>query len=157
MRRKMSSKHNFWGGPSGPPGFVPMVDPGEVWADESLHYVCGLRLDQDELRVVQEAMGQEPLGRYGDFPDGSDYFWAFRSAEDLRAATERGHAKLLELHPPTVTEAAAEPVPAAESSCPEDSSVHQNRPPMMSDEELFALAEKRGVAPIVIIIEQSMA
>jgi hypothetical protein len=28
---------------------------------------------------------------------------------------------------------------------------------MMSDEELFALAEKRGVAPIVIIIEQSMA
>ena len=154
MRRKMSSKHNFWGGPSGPPGFVPMVDPGEVWADESLHYVCGLRLDQDELRVVQEAMGQEPLGRYGDFPDGSDYFWAFRSAEDLRAATERGHAKLLELRPPTVAEAAAKPAPAVESSCPEDSSVHQNRPPMMSDEELFALAEKRGVAPIVIICEQ---
>jgi hypothetical protein len=92
-----------------------------------------------------------------DLAGGSDYFWAFRSAEDLRAATERGHAKLLELHPPTVTEAAAEPAPAAESSCPENSSAHHNQPPMMSDEELFALAEKRGVAPIVIIIEQSMA
>src|ERR1035437_403602 len=149
MRRKMSSKHNFWGAPSGPPCFVPVIDPGEVWADESLHYVCGLRLDRDEFRVVQEAMGQEPLGRYGDFPDGSDYFWAFRSADDLRAATERGHAKLLELRPPTVAEAAAEPAPAVESSCP-----HQTRPPMMSDEELFDLAEKRGVAPIVIIWEQ---
>jgi hypothetical protein len=70
---------------------------------------------------------------------------------------ERGHAKLRELRPPTVAEAAAKPAPAVESSCPEDSSVHQNRPPMMSDDELFALAEKRGVAPIVIIIEQSMA
>jgi hypothetical protein len=88
-----------------------------------------------------------------DLAGGSDYFWAFRSSEDLRAATERGHAKLSVLRPPTVTEAAAEPAPAAESSCPENSSVH-NRPPMMSDEELFALAEKRGVAPIVIIWEQ---
>ena len=87
-----------------------------------------------------------------DLAGGSDYFWAFRSAEDLRAATERGHAKLLELHPPTVAVVAAEPAPAVESSCPE-----KHRPPMMSDEELFALAEKRGVAPIVIIIEQSMA
>ena len=87
-----------------------------------------------------------------DLAGGSDYFWAFRSAEDLRAATERGHAKLLELHPPTVTEAAAEPAPAAESSC-----LEKHRPLMMSDDELFALAEKRGVAPIVIIIEQSMA
>ena len=149
MRRKMSSKHNFWGGPSGPPGYVPIIDPGEVWADESLHYVCGLRLDRDEFRVVQEAMGQEPLGRYGDFLDGSDYFWAFRSADDLRAATERGHAKLLELRPQIVAEAAAEPAPAVESSCPE-----KHRPPLMSDEELFALAEKRGVAPIVIFWEQ---
>ena len=67
---------------------------------------------------------------------------------------ERGHAKLSVLRPPTVTEAAAKPAPAVESSCPENSSAHHNQPPMMSDEELFALAEKRGVAPIVIIIEQ---
>jgi hypothetical protein len=67
---------------------------------------------------------------------------------------ERGHAKLLVLRPQIVAEAAAEPAPAAESSCPENSSAHQNRPAMMSDEELFALAEKRGVAPIVIIWEQ---
>ena len=84
-----------------------------------------------------------------DLAGGSDYFWAFRSAEDLRAATERGHAKLLELRPQIVAEAAAEPAPAVESSCPE-----KHRPPLMSDEELFALAEKRGVAPIVIIWEQ---
>ena len=147
----MSSKHNFWGGPCGPPGFVPIVDPGEVWADESLKSVCGLRLDRDALRVVQEAIGYEPLGRYGDFPDGSDYFWAFRSEEDLKAAMERGHAKLLELRPQIVADVAAEPAPAVESSCPE-----KHRPPMMSDDELFALAKKRGVAPIDIIIEQSM-
>src|ERR1035437_1149020 len=111
MRRKMSSKHNFWGGPSGPPWYVPIVDPGEVWADESLKSVCGLRLDRDEFRVVQEAMDQKPLGRYGDFPDGSDYFWAFRSKEDLKAATARGHAKLRELRPQIVAEAAAKPAP----------------------------------------------
>jgi hypothetical protein len=62
---------------------------------------------------------------------------------------ERGHAKLLELRPQIVADVAAEPAPAVESSCPENS-----RPPMISDEELFALAEKRGVAPIVIIWEQ---
>ena len=112
MRQKMSSKHNFWGGPSGPPGFVPVIDPGEVWADESLHYVCGLRLDRDEFRVVQEAMGQEPLGRYGDFLDGSDYFWAFRSAEDLKATMERGHVKLRELRPQPIQPEPAKPRPS---------------------------------------------
>ena len=152
MRRKMSSKHNFWGGPSGPPGFVPIVDPGEVWGNESLHSVCGLRLDRDALRVMQEAVGYEPLGRYGDFPDGSDYFWAFRSDEDLKAAMERRHAKLLELHPQIVADVAAKPAPAVEPSCPEKA-----RPPMMGDDELYALAKRRGVAPIDIIIEQSMA
>ena len=92
-----------------------------------------------------------------DLAGGSDYFWAFRSAEDLKAAMERGHAKLRELRPQIVADVAAKPAPAVESSCPENSSAHHNQPPMMSDEELFALAEKRVVAPIVIIIEQSMA
>lgn len=112
MRRKMSSKHNFWGGPCGPPGFVPIVDPGEVWGNESLHDVCGLRLDRNELRVMQEAVGYEPLGRYGDFPDGSDYFWAFRSQEDLKAAMERGHAKLRELRPQPIQPESAKPRPS---------------------------------------------
>ena len=66
-----------------------------------------------------------------DLAGGSDYFWAFRSAKDLRAATERGHAKLLELRPQIVAEAAAEPAPAVESSCPE-----KHRPP---------LDERRGI------------
>jgi len=92
-----------------------------------------------------------------DLAGGSDYFWAFRSEEDLKATMERGHAKLSVLRPQIVADVAAEPAPAVESSCPENSSVHQNRPAMMSDDELFGLAEKRGVAPIVIIIEQSMA
>ena len=112
MRRKMSSKHNFWGGPCGPPGFVPIIDPGEVWADESLKSVCGLRLDRDALRIMQEAVGYEPLGRYGDFPDGSDYFWAFRSDEDLKAAMERGHAKLRELRPQPIQPEPAKPRPS---------------------------------------------
>jgi hypothetical protein len=104
MRRKMTSKHNFWGGPSGPPGFIPIVDSGEVWADESLHSVCGFRLTQDELLPVIEAMGHEPLGRYGDFTGGSDYFWAFPSTEALNTARERGHAKLLEMRPKAVAD-----------------------------------------------------
>ena len=157
MRRKMISKHNFWGGPSGPPGFVPIIDPGEVWTDESLHSVSSLRLAKDELPPMIEVIGHEPLGRYGDYPNGSDYFWAFRSEEDRNAAMERESAKLLELRPQAVAEVAAKPAPAAESFSPESASVQQNRSPMMSDEELFALAEKRGVAPIEIIIEQLMA
>ena len=87
---------------------------------------------------MQEAIGYEPLGRYGDFPDGSDYFRAFRSEEDRNAAMERGHAKLLELRPQIVADVAAEPAPAVESSC-----LEKHRPLMMSDDELFALAKKR--------------
>src|ERR1022692_1570895 len=112
MRRKMSTKYNFWGGPSGPPGYVPIVDPGEVWADESFKTVCGLRLDQEELRVMQEAIGYEPLGRYGNFPDGSDYFWAFRSEEDRKSAMERAYAKLSELRPQPIQPEPAKPRPS---------------------------------------------
>src|ERR1035441_2595972 len=104
MRRKMISKHNFWGGPSGPPGFVPIIDPGEVWTDESLHSVYSLRLTKDELLPIIEAIGHEPLGRYGNFPDGSEYFWAFRSEEDCNAAMERESARLLELRPQAVAD-----------------------------------------------------
>ncbi len=99
MRPRMNSRHNFWGGPSGPPGFVPIVDPGEVWADESLQSIFSVRLTSEQLRVVQEAIGQEPIGRHGDYPNGSDYFWAFRTEEACKAAIERESAALSALRP----------------------------------------------------------
>jgi hypothetical protein len=61
--------------------------------------VSSSRLNLEEFRAVKEAIGHEPLGRYGNFSNGSDYFWAFRSEEDRNAAMERESAKLLELHP----------------------------------------------------------
>ena len=137
MRRKMTSRHNFWGGPSGPPGFVPIIDPGEVWTDESLHSVYSLRLTKDELLPIIEAIGQEPLGRYGNFSNGSDYFWAFRSEEDRNAAMERESAVLSALRPQIVAEVATKPRPAEEPSAPDDT--RQNCPYMESEEPLFPL------------------
>ena len=98
-RPRMSSKHNFWGGLDGPPGPIPIVDPREVWADESLQTVLGVRLNPDQLRVAQEAIGREPLGRYGDFPNGSDYFWAFPTEAACKAAMERESAAISALRP----------------------------------------------------------
>lgn len=100
-------RHNYLGGPSGPPDidtipayspWIPIVDPEKVWATDSPHDVHCYRLSPEELRAVQELLGREPMGRHGNYPDGTDTFWSFGPRSELREAMNQLNLKLSEMH-----------------------------------------------------------
>ena len=107
---------NLLGGPQGPPNtdtvpvfspWIPIVDPGKVWDPYSQYkYVSCLRLTPSKLQVIQEAMDWEPLGRYGDYPDGSDIFWSFDSEEQMRDTMGQACDALSALKAPNTGQAA---------------------------------------------------
>jgi hypothetical protein len=106
---------NLLGGPQGPPNtdtvplfspWIPILDPDEVWGPRSRYdYVSCLRLTPDELQTVQEATGWEPLGRYGDYSDGSNIVWSFASEKQGRDTMNRACAALAALRPRNTSQA----------------------------------------------------
>src|ERR1017187_9746203 len=108
---------NLLGGPCGPPvtetipvfsPWITILDLDEVWGPCSQYnYVSCLRLIPSELQAVQEATGWDPLGRYGDYPDGSNIVWSFGSEEQMRDTMNRASAALSALRHPNTSQAPA--------------------------------------------------
>ena len=106
MSTTVVCRHSYLGGPEGPPDidtvpayspWIPIVDPEKVRPTASAREVYIHRLNPDELRAVQELLGREPMGRYGNYEDRTDTFWSFGPRDELRKAMKQLRDKVSEM------------------------------------------------------------